>query len=269
LIKDYSLAVTYQGTRGTKLPISLNTNLAQVGTLPDGRLRYTTTGRPDPRFGNIFVASSIGEQQYHGLVTTLTKRFSRGYSLQAAHHFSKTTGIAFTNDFIGFGIFTTPSDPLNLEVDRGRGDFDMKHRFTITANAEPRFDGLAGAAGTLLNGWQVSSRLIASSGYAFDARTGQDTNGDTVFNDRPAGTPYNAFALPKYFTLDLRFSRNIQVTSGTKVELIAEGFNLTNRLNPTNVNTNFGAGTTPNATFNQVTAAETPRQFQLAARFSF
>ncbi|MBA2305676.1 MAG: TonB-dependent receptor [Acidobacteria bacterium] len=269
LFKDYSLAVTYQGTRGTKLPISLNTNLAQAGTLPDGRRRWTTAGRPDPRFGNIFVATSVGEQQYHGLVTTLTKRFSGGYSLQAAHHLSKTTGTAFTNDFIGFGIFTTPSDPLNVDVDRGRGDFDMKHRFTITANAEPRFGGLSGMAATLLNGWQASTRLIASSGYAFDARTGQDTNGDTVFNDRPAGIPYNAFTLPSYLTLDLRLSRNIAVTTRTKVELIAEGFNLTNRLNPTNVNSNYGPGTSPSATFNQTTAAETPRQFQLAARFSF
>lgn len=268
-VKDYSLSVTYQGTRGTNMPVSLNTNLADAGTLPDGRRRWSTTGRPDPRFGNIFVASSIGEQQYHGLVTTLTKRLSRGYSLQAAHHLSKTTGTAFTNDFIGFGIFTSPSDPLNLEVDRGRGDFDMRHRFTLTATAEPNFSGLSGAAGTLLNGWQLSSRMIASTGYAFDARTGQDINGDTIFNDRPTGFGYNAFTLPKYFTFDLRLSRHIALTSATKVELIAEGFNLTNRLNPTNVNTNYGPGTAPNATFNQTTAAETPRQFQLAARFSF
>ncbi len=266
---NYSLAVTYQGTRGTKLPVSLNVNLREAGTLPDGRRRWTTVGRPEPRFGNIFVAESIGDQQYHGLITTLTKRLSSGFSFQAAHHVSKTTGAAFTNDFTGFGIFTSPSDPLDLDVDEGPGDYDMRHRFTLTGVVEPIFAGLSGAKAALLNGWQFSTRLIASTGYTFDARTGQDDNGDTIFNDRPNGIGYNAYVLPNYFTFDLRLSRIFPTGRNGRLEVIVEGFNLTNRLNATNVNTNFGPGTIPSATFNQPTAAETPRQFQLAARFSF
>lgn len=269
LAKDYSLAVTYQGTRGTKLPVSLNVNLAQTGTLADGTRRWSTTGRPDPRFGNIFVAESIGEQQYHGLITTLSKRFSNGFSFQAAHHVSTTRGVAFTNDFTGFGTFTTPSDPMNLEVDRGPGDFDMRQRFTLIGVVEPRFAAGSGLSAAVLNGWQFSTRLIASTGYTFDARTGQDNNGDTLFTDRPSGIGYNAFFLPNYLTFDLRLSRILSTGRGGKLELIAEGFNLTNRLNPTSVNTNYGPNPTPNATFNVPTAAETARQFQLAARFSF
>lgn len=269
LVKDLGLALTYQGTRGRKLPLAFNTNLAAAGMLPDGRRRWSTTNRPNPKFGNIFVSNSIGEQDYDGLVMTLTKRHSKGFSLQGAYHLSRTNGAAFADDFTGFGIFTSPSDPLDVNVDRGPGDFDMRHRFTLTGVAEPKFNNLNKGLGVLLNGWQMSSRLIASAGYAFNATTGQDTNGDTIFNDRPTGIGYNAYSLPNYITLDLRLSRFIRLGESRRLELIGEGFNLTNRLNPTNVVRVFGPNATPNANFQQVTQAETARQFQLAVRFSF
>jgi hypothetical protein len=119
LARDLGVAVTYQGNQARNLPLALNVNLAEAGTLPDGRRRWSTQNRPDPRYGNIFVSTTIGEQDYHGLVTVLTKRFSRGTSFQLSHHWSKTDGAAFVNDFTGFGVFTSPSDPLNPDVDRG------------------------------------------------------------------------------------------------------------------------------------------------------
>ncbi|MDP1568478.1 MAG: TonB-dependent receptor [Vicinamibacterales bacterium] len=262
-------SVTYQGNQARNLPVALNVNLAENGTLPDGRRRWSTQNRPDPRYGNIFVSSSVGEQDYHGLVTMLTKRFSRGYSFQLSHHLSKAEGAAFVDDFIGFGVFTSPSDPLDVEVDRGPSDFDMRQRLTLTAVAEPRVPGLTGVAGAIVNGWQLSSRLIASDGFAFTATTGQDTNGDTVFNDRPSGQSRNSYVLPGYLTFDLRLSRTIDLGAGRRAELIAEGFNMTNRLNPTNVNRVWGPNPAANATFEQVTSAESARQFQLALRVSF
>ena len=50
---------------------------------------------------------------------------------------------------------------------------------------------------------------------------------------------------------------------------MAEVFNITNRLNPTNINRVYGFNATPNANFQQVTAAENARQFQLAIRYPF
>ncbi len=269
LAKHWSFALTYQGTRGRELPLAFNTNLAAAGTLPDGRRRWSTTNRPNPRYGNIFVSTSVGEQDYDGLVMTMTKRSSKGFSLQGAYHLSRTNGTAFADDFTGFGIFTSPSDPLDFTVDRGPGDFDMRHRFTLTGVLEPKFDRLNGGAGAVLNGWQISSRFIASSGYAFNATTGQDTNGDTIFNDRPVNIGYNAFSLPTYITLDMRLSRTIKLGEARRLELMGEGFNLTNRLNPTNIVRVWGPNATPNVNFRQVTQAETARQFQLAVRFSF
>jgi hypothetical protein len=269
LLSNYAISVTYQGTRAGKLPIALNTNLRQVGNLPDGRRLWSTAGRPNPKFGNIFVSKSIGEQDYDGFVATFTKRFSKGYSFQAAYHTSRTRGAAFTDDFTGFGVFTSPSDPLDLIVDNGPGDYDMAHRFTLTGVWEPRFNRFQRAIGALVNGWQISSRVIASSGFRFNATTGQDDNGDTIFNDRPSGIRYNSFVQPGYYTIDVRLARIIRLTEKMNLELIGEGFNLANRLNPTGVNRIFGPNLTPNASFKTVTGAESARQFQLAARFSF
>lgn len=268
LARSLALSVTYQGNQARNLPLALNTNLADAGTLPDGRRRYSSSNRPDPRYGNIFVSESIGEQDYNGLVTVLTKRFTQGTSFQLSHHLSKSTGVSFVNDFTGFGVFTSPSDPLNPDVDRGPSDFDMRQRFSATLVAETS-TALSGALGALVNGWQLSSRIIASDGFRFNATTGQDNNGDTVFNDRPEGQTYNSFVLPAYVTVDMRLARMVALGQSRKVELILEAFNLANRLNPTNVNRTWGATAAANANFNTATGAETARQFQLAARFSF
>ncbi len=269
LRRNLAFSLTYQGNRASNLPVALNENLREVGVLPDGRRQWSTANRPDPRFGNIFVSTSTGEQRYDGLVAVLTKRYSAGNSFQLSYHLSKTRGTAFVNDFTGFGVFTSPSDPLDASVDDGPSDFDMRNRFSATAVWQPEIARLTGVAGALVNGWKMSSRVIASDGFRFNATTGQDTNGDTVFNDRPAGQGYNSFELPAYVSVDLRLDRTLPIGGGRTVEVIAEGFNLTNRLNPTNVNRTWGPNAAANATFNTPTAAETARQFQLALRVSF
>jgi len=114
--------------RSSHQPVSLVTNITQAGTLADGRRMWSTTNRPDPRFGNIYVACSIGDSKYNGLVVTVTKRFGSGYSLQGSYHLSKSTSAGYLDDNLAFGLFDSPSDPQNLEVDRGRNDNDMRHR---------------------------------------------------------------------------------------------------------------------------------------------
>jgi hypothetical protein len=269
IARDLAFSLTYQGNHAQNLPLSLNVNLAQAGTSADGRKLYSSANRPDSRYGNIFVSSSIGEQTYHGFVAVLTKRFSQRHSFQLSYHLSQADGTSFVNDFTGFGVFTSASDPLDPSVDRGPSDFDMRNRLSATALIEPHLNGLHGLAAALLNDWRFSTRIIASDGFRFNATTGQDNNGDTVFNDRPSGQTYNSFTLPGYFTLDVRFDRTIRLGPHHRLELMVEGFNLTNRLNPTNVNRTWGPNAAANATFNTVTGAETARQFQLAARISF
>lgn len=270
LAPNLGFSLTWQGTRGRNLPLALNTNLRNTGTvLPDGRPLWSTTNRPDPRFGNIFLSESSGRLNYDGILAVLNKRYSRGLSLQASYQYSKSYGFAFVDDFTGFGILSSPSDPRTAGYDGGPGDFDMRHRFLFTGSWEPTLKTGSPTARTLINGWMLSSRIIAQSGFAFNATTGRDENGDTVLNDRPVGIPFNAFKLPNYNTFDLRLTRNFRFAERHRLELIVEVFNIANTVNVTNVNRVYGFGATPNANFRIATAAENARQFQLALRWSF
>ena len=83
----------------------------------------------------------------------------------------------------------------------------------------------------------------------------------------------------------MRISRRFSITENTKLELLAEGFNLFNRTQITNVNSTIYAWSTTgcptgvaqcltsNAPFRNVTGADSTlfreRQVQLAARFQF
>jgi hypothetical protein len=269
LARNLAVSATYQGTRGRQLPFSRIDNLTPTGQiLADGRRRWTANPRPDRRFGNIFVAESGATQNYNGLILTANQRFSRGLSFQASYHYSRTYGFGFANDFTGFGIFTTPSDPQSRAFDGGRGDFDMRHRFLLLATWAPKFP-VTGKAGLVANGWQLSTRTILQPGFPYNGTVGQDLNGDTVFNDRPVGIPYNNFTLPGYYALDLRLTRNFKIREQQNLEVIAETFNTLNRKNVTDVVRVWGPNPTPNANFGTPTAAENARQFQLALRYSF
>jgi hypothetical protein len=204
LFRDFSVTATWQGTYGRNLPYSLTDNLPTAGALPDGRPRYTTTGRPNPRYGNLFRSVSEGYQNYNGLVLMATKRFSRGLSMQFAHHTSKVEGVAFANDFTGFGIFTSPSDPRTAAQDQGPGDFDMRHRITFPGVWEPRLKSLTGAANSLLNGWNLATRVIGQTRCSFNATTGRDENGDTtstIVPPRLATTPSRNQSMPPWISV--------------------------------------------------------------------
>jgi hypothetical protein len=77
---------------------------------------------------------------------------------------------------------------------------------------------------------------------------------------------------PDFFSLSLRVSRTFAIGRGAQIEGLAEGFNLTNRINVVTMNSNFGAGAypvNPSPSFGQLTAVGEPRSFQFGLRFKF
>ena len=82
----------------------------------------------------------------------------------------------------------------------------------------------------------------------------------------PAGGP------PSFLTLNARLNRAFRLTGRVDLEVLAEGFNLTNRQNVLTRITNFGTGTyptNPSPTFGQVTAVGESRAFQFGLRVRF
>ena len=95
---------------------------------------------------------------------------------------------------------------------------------------------------------QISPIFRANSGRPFNLLVGADINADRHSNtDRPPGAGRNTGIGPAFYTLDLRLSKRIKQGSNKRrsVELLAEGFNLANRLNYASVNNNGGLLTGP------------------------
>jgi Carboxypeptidase regulatory-like domain/TonB dependent receptor len=78
----------------------------------------------------------------------------------------------------------------------------------------------------------------------------------------------NAFTRPGFFEIDLRIDRKIPINERFNVEVIADGFNMLNRLNVSDVNP-LCDPTSGTCTAGTPTAAYDPRTFQFALKLNF
>jgi hypothetical protein len=133
----------------------------------------TNGTRPFGNVGDIYQYESSGRFNQNQLFIGFNNRFSRALTFFSSYSLSKTT-----NDTDGQGSSLFPANSYDLTGEFGRASFDVRHRFTF--------------AGTLnLPWWQVSLNpfIIATSGGPFNITTGQDTNGDRLFTERPSFAP--------------------------------------------------------------------------------
>lgn len=78
----------------------------------------------------------------------------------------------------------------------------------------------------------------------------------------------NAFTRPKFFEIDLRIDRKIPIGERVNLEVIADGFNMLNRLNVSDVNP-LCDPTSGTCTAGTPTAAYDPRTFQFALKLNW
>jgi hypothetical protein len=76
----------------------------------------------------------------------------------------------------------------------------------------------------------------------------------------------NPFTTPSFFQFDLRLSRRFSLSERMKLDVIADAFNLTNRLNVSAVNQLCDPGSSSTCSVGQPTAAYDARQFQFALK---
>lgn len=157
-----------------------------------------------------------------------------------------------------------------IEVSSGRP-------YTIITGTNYRLDLGAsnGRPSVGASGAGTSSAFIP--GKTFVVPTNCLTNGGQAFSVPGITPPFgcdgnlgrNAFVTPGFFQFDLRLSRRFNLGEHLKFDVIADGFNLTNRLNVAAVNQlcDPGAGSTCSA--GQPTAAYDARQFQFALKMSW
>jgi hypothetical protein len=224
--------------------------------------------------------SSAGSALYEGLIVEVKKHFSDHFSLLGNYTWSKAfdTTTDFNSDF-------GPQDNTDLRLERGLSDFDQRHKLVVASVIDSPWKN------AFLSGFQLSPIFRYNSGHPFNLLAGADVNGDRhSTNDRAIGAGRNTGLGPNYFTWDMRLSKTIRLGEKANLQLLAEGFNITNRTNYASVNnvvgaefglptsiggggaTSFNVRGQPCASVSQplcFTSAQPKRQIQLGARFNF
>ncbi len=161
-----------------------------------------------------------------------------------------------------------------MSKDWGRADSDRRHLFVVSGGVNSPLDAPQTTWQALTHGFQVSTMLQAYSAAPFTITSGvttlQGTTGRPVVDGR--FIPRNTGVGDAFFTMSLRVSRAFALGGPVQLEAIAEVFNLTNTVNETGRDANFGTGaypTHPSASFNQVTVVGDPRSAQFAFRLRF
>jgi hypothetical protein len=288
--KSRVLEIAYVGSKGTHLTDSRNINQ------PRPSVNQQNPG-PNPSFSEIDIIESQANSIYHSLQARLQQRLWHGLSLLASYTYAKSIDDAS-------GFFNTTGDPnfpqnsYDLGAERGRSDFDIRQRFTLSyAYDLPVFKGHR-----WLGGWQSFGVLTFQTGQPFtvallpdndNANTGvsqlgfgangrPNVAGDPRLSNPTPGEWFNtaAFATPPYGhfgdagrnILDGPGLRAVNV-SIVKNTAVGERLNLQfrteffNALNHTNFNLPDGFVGSP--TFGQVVSAQDPRRIQFAVKLLF
>jgi hypothetical protein len=158
-------SLTFLSNRGVHTQLTENVNAPLPGTYSPANPASGT--RPLGTLQNVYEFVSAGVYRSNRLTATVLFHLGERLGLFGSYtlRFDK-------NDAELNGTF--PSNQYNLGVDYARSLGDIRHTAT-----------LGGSAG-LPYGIHTSAYLRALSGAPFNIVVGQDLNGDTQFNDRPA-----------------------------------------------------------------------------------
>jgi hypothetical protein len=216
-----TISATYLLTRGLRLPVSYDSNVAPTTATRSydvltsaGATALTATvpfyappagsppgtGRLDAGTGLILNQASVLNSWYNGLVLTLKKPMSHDVELLFNYTYSKalddgetagTNGTFFGTD----GVL----DPYNFKGDYSYSDLDQRHRFVGSIIWEPSYaKSLENAfARQLLNGWSLSGIVVSATGQPFGANIGTSILGTALAGDGGmTGAEVSTFAGP-------------------------------------------------------------------------
>jgi Carboxypeptidase regulatory-like domain len=210
--------------------------------------------RPDNSQGDIFVFRMAGKSDYKGLLLTVAKRYSNGWSLDIAYTLSDSKA----------DVESEQTQQFSYDADGwarmyGPTDLDARHRLAVMGIVD------------LPWGFQLSGLAYYRTALPWTPFYAIDVNQDTLSTDMEEGKNRNSergfdslfvnLRLSKYFNID-RF----------RFQLFAELYNLTNKTNFANGSSTLGGGiysVIGGSGFGDPIAAGDPRRVQFGARFDF
>jgi hypothetical protein len=173
-------------------------------------------GRVNPAFNQINAYTNEGRSDYKAFVTSMNGTIKGGHILTASLTVASKKNI---NDDFSPAATEYPSDPSNIEAEYSRSRADERVRFVTSAILR------------LPMRFTVAPIFEYGSGQPWNARLGYDFNSDGRTGDRAPGIPKFSQDGPKFANVNLRITHRIPLGGGRGVDLMAEMFNLFNRVN--------------------------------------
>jgi hypothetical protein len=274
--------VDYVHIDGKKLNIR-----PRLNTRPNGGPRRLADLALSPNNINLRPAISRGKSDYDGLILSVRRRMNHGLDFTGSYTLSRSrSNIGASSDALDASLIQDALNPFDDPRVFGPNNLtDARHRVTLSAVWRAPW------------GFQVSPIYIFRSALPVSTTQGLDLNNDFTNNEIPdRAFEYNRDnpSQPKdigvcetwncgrgyrFQQLNLRVSRGFALMGSTRIEAIAEIFNLFNTENPggfvTRRFTGSVAAPTPNATFMQPTTfagdfrQPEQRVSQIGFRFTF
>jgi hypothetical protein len=197
IFKDLLLEVGYVGTQGSNLFRQVGINQAKLVT-PTTPITNAVTGQvittntpanaalrapfQGVSINGFFQNQSTADSRYDSLQASLSRRFSNGLQFLASYTLAKSQDNASgQGGGPGAGGVLNPGavgetspilgNQLDSNANRGRSDFDRKHRFVFSALYDlptPKFAKESEAGKLLLGNWQLASIATSMSGLPID-----------------------------------------------------------------------------------------------------
>jgi hypothetical protein len=247
----------YVGSRGRNLLVVQNIGNGN-GPFPGSRLVTTHSTVQEVEY--------IGKSWYDSLQTKVERRFTAGLSILSTYVWSKAVDNSPGNFCTGgTGPSTCGfSNPLHPELDKGRADFDVPHRFTFAAVYDLPFgrgrkyaNNISRGADLVIGGWQANTDITIQSGPAFSifasgTRADVSSSGGAgckqfrgqffcpptmpVFANDPTGPKFgnsgrNIFHGDRQEYVNASLFKNLHATENFTVQLRAQAYNLFNHVN--------------------------------------
>jgi len=175
LSKNTTASVTYLNSHGVHQFMTRNINAPLPGTYvlcsaSDPSCTPSASVRPYGDVGNIYEFESDGLFNQNQVISNFSVRLGTRFSLFGFYSLGFANG-----NTAGVGSF--PSNQYDLALDYGRAAYDVRHRVVV------------GGSFSMPKGFRLSPFMMTSSGTPFNITVGQDLNGDSIYNDRPAFAP--------------------------------------------------------------------------------
>ena len=257
---NWSLSVTYVGSKGTHLGGNTNVNTADSPgpgpVVPRSRLPnllgvYTLDGH---WFNSSYNAGQV----------KVEKRYSQGLTLLGSYTYSHSIdNVSVNTNYVFF------QNPLNFQADRASSDFDLTHNFVLSCvyylpfgKGKKYANGGGALSRYVLGGWWTSGIVTLNNGFPFNITIPFDNANVGEASQRPSVrgplvppgfhqtanawfdtsalyvVPYtfgnlgrNAMREDGYKNLDFSLAKDTQLTERASLQLRFEFFNVLNHPN--------------------------------------